>query len=600
MEEEPKAPQTSPETPEAAAAPEPETTPAPTEEAAPSPTPTEAPEATAEPEPAAPAETQPPAADTAATPVEQPVETPPVVSDRPTGPGRKSGLKWLIALIVLIVIVGGGYVAWSQLHNSTPKTTSVIKSIPLARFGSVDGPIGPDYVFPHAQALSLSKNIDLQIFEGLTGYQGQKLVPLLATSWTNPNKNTWVFQLAHNVKFQNGDTMTAADVVRSLQADIANSDWSTYTSTLSNVAATGPNEVTVTTSQPDALLLDRLAYCFIFKPGTGTTNYGTGPYTIDTTKPFTDNSTTLKAFPGYHGGVPKTQVITYEVYKDSAALVNAYKAGKIDSYEVQTTSLHAGKGVSSLTVQEPGSYGLFLNMVRPNGIMANKQIRQAVAYAINRPDWVKQLGNDTLPANQIIPKTVVGYDASATFPGLNVAKSKQLQAAAGYPDGAPVTVLYIKGLQPDAPILVQQLRAAGFKVTEDAVASPDDAVAQTQAGTYDILGVTEYSDFNDGIDVFTSLLDSKSSSFYVYDNPQYDAMIDAAEQTFDPAAYVQKLQTINKFIASNFLWIPVRTSVDVVYSKASYQIPAHYSLAASTIFFWQVGQKVTTTSTQGY
>lgn len=535
----------------------------------------------------------PAAAEQGPTPADPaPVEPTPVTVGQPSKPKKRLG--WLWVVLAVIIIAGGGYAIWNHFNSSTSTTTTSVKDVPLLRVGSLDGPIGPDYMFPNAQATSLSLGLDLQVFEGLAGYQGEKLVPLLATSWTNPNKDTWVFQIAKNVKFQNGDTLTPTDIVNSLEADMQNDGWNTYTSTIASVKATGPNEVTVTTSQPNSLLLNQLVYCLIFKQGTDGTTYGTGPYTIDTTKPYNDTDATTKAFEAYHGGSPKTKAVTYHVYNSLADMTKAYRDKQIDTYYSYADAGNVGPATTR-TEQEPGSFGLFLNIARPNGVMANKLVREAVAYAFDRQDLVKQLGGKYSPTQQLVPKSVIGYDASATFPGFDIAKSKQLQTQAGYPDGVPITFLYIKGLQTDPPILIKQLQTAGFKVTDDGVASPDDAVAQTKTGSYDIISASVFSNYNDATDVFATLLDSRSSEFPVYDNPQYDAMIDAAQQAFDPATHIQKLQTIDKFIASNYLWIPLRTSNDTLVSAPGYDIVNNYSPATTTIHFWQVGRVVTTT-----
>src|SRR6266516_5544160 len=54
-----------------------------------------------------------------------------------------------------------------------------------------------------------------QVFEGLTARgKDLKIIPALAESWEIPEEPTrWRFHLRKNVKFQNGDPFTAADVV---------------------------------------------------------------------------------------------------------------------------------------------------------------------------------------------------------------------------------------------------------------------------------------------------------------------------------------------------------------------------------------------------
>ena len=56
------------------------------------------------------------------------------------------------------------------------------------------------------------------VYEGLTKRDKQlKIIPGLAESWDMPDPLHWVFHIRKNVKFQNGDPLTADDVVFSMQ-----------------------------------------------------------------------------------------------------------------------------------------------------------------------------------------------------------------------------------------------------------------------------------------------------------------------------------------------------------------------------------------------
>ncbi|MCE2989626.1 MAG: ABC transporter substrate-binding protein, partial [Nitrosomonadaceae bacterium] len=67
---------------------------------------------------------------------------------------------------------------------------------------------------PHSQNSGVNNNINGQVFEGLVE-RGKKLeiVPRLATSWRQTSPTTWVFNIRRNVKFHNGNALTADDVV---------------------------------------------------------------------------------------------------------------------------------------------------------------------------------------------------------------------------------------------------------------------------------------------------------------------------------------------------------------------------------------------------
>jgi peptide/nickel transport system substrate-binding protein len=533
-------------------------------------------------------------------PADQPMPVETISDTIPTSPAAKRGkLKWLLTVIVLILLTGCGYLAWTHFHKADEnKVATTIKDIPLLRIGSPNGPIGSAYIFPNAPGIIASQIIDFQIFEGLIGFKNNAITPLLATSWTNPDKTTWVFKLAHDIKFQNGDTMTAVDVADSLSADLQNDNWSSYLSTTSTVKATGTDEVTITTSQPDALLLNRLVYGFVFKKDAAGKYYGTGPYSLDKTKPDTESTTSLVAFEDYHGGHPKVKAQTYTIYEKDTNMVADFKAKKIDTFDDNVspkTQAEFGSAAKVFTYQDPGAYGINLAMRRPGTPLTDIRVREAIAYAIDRPALVKQSVDPITATQYIIPQTVVGYDSTAKFPGLDVAKSKQLQVAAGYPGGVPLTFAYVKGYQLDAPVLIQQLEAAGFTITPDAVTSTDDIISGLKSNKDDLSSITFDSNYYDATDMFTQLLDSKQSAFPFYANPQLDTLINTAEQEFNPAAHIKKAQAITKFVADNYLWIPVRSTETSIYSIPNYKILQNYQTTPEFTNYWQVGQVVTTT-----
>jgi peptide/nickel transport system substrate-binding protein len=82
-------------------------------------------------------------------------------------------------------------------------------------------PIGLD---PHNSSNFSSAQAYDHIYESLTTYDEKtNIVPCLATSWeiTNGGK-TYTFKLRPNVKFHNGQTMTAKDVVASMKQYVGN------------------------------------------------------------------------------------------------------------------------------------------------------------------------------------------------------------------------------------------------------------------------------------------------------------------------------------------------------------------------------------------
>ena len=181
---------------------------------------------------------------------------------------------------------------------------------------------------------------DSQLFEGLVGYQDQiKIKPMLATSWSNPDDSTWVFNLRHNVKFHSGRTMTADDVKYSLdyavahQGDNGSATQLALASSINSVKVLNPYQVQITTNGPDAVLLNRLAALYVVdsKAKLGDPNAGTGPYMIKpgTIKP-NASALDLVAVNNYWGGHVYTRAVHFQEDATEDQMTKDAAAGKLD------------------------------------------------------------------------------------------------------------------------------------------------------------------------------------------------------------------------------------------------------------------------------
>ncbi len=86
--------------------------------------------------------------------------------------------------------------------------------------------------------------------------------PGLAESVNNPDPLTWVYRIRDGVRFHDGSVLTPQDVAFSLNRhrDAAvGSYWAGFYANVASINVTGPLEVTVTLSRPDALFPQMLA-----------------------------------------------------------------------------------------------------------------------------------------------------------------------------------------------------------------------------------------------------------------------------------------------------------------------------------------------------
>ena len=84
----------------------------------------------------------------------------------------------------------------------------------------------PTSMDPHYQNLTINNSFATQVFNALVLQDvNQNLIPGLASSWTPVDENTWEFKLRPGVKFHNGASFSAEDVVATMKraANVPNS-----------------------------------------------------------------------------------------------------------------------------------------------------------------------------------------------------------------------------------------------------------------------------------------------------------------------------------------------------------------------------------------
>jgi len=86
--------------------------------------------------------------------------------------------------------------------------------------------------------------------------------PGLATAVSNPSPTSWVFDIRSGVKFHDGTTLTADDVVASLNRNLdpnVASVWGNSYRNVASIAKSGPLQVTVTLKTPDSTFAQYMA-----------------------------------------------------------------------------------------------------------------------------------------------------------------------------------------------------------------------------------------------------------------------------------------------------------------------------------------------------
>ena len=135
------------------------------------------------------------------------------------------------------------------------------------------------------------------------------------------------------------------------------------------------------------------------------------------------------------------------------------------------------------------------NAKDPKSPYANKKVREAMEYAIDRPAIAKVLGFGKYePLTQIVPSFSPVYNQNYNPRPYNPEKAKQLLAEAGYPNGFD-TKLLVRDTDRDAAIAMQTyLGAVGIRVSVDVA-----DMGRYFAALYSPAGWTDLALSNSGI-----------------------------------------------------------------------------------------------------
>jgi len=290
--------------------------------------------------------------------------------------------------------------------------------------------------------------------------------PWLATSYHwNPGYTQLTFGIRPGVKWSDGTPMTAADVaftfnmLKAHHAMDLESLWSNVGGPVTSVTASG-NQVVMTLNKPSPLyfynIADQVAivpqhiWSKIANPVTYNDKnpIGTGAYTMHACTP---QNIVYKANPNYYqAGLPKIKTVNFPAYLSNppcnADLASgAAQWGSQFIPNIQTAYLD--KSPSYHTYSPPvASVSLVINLgLGKSSPLSNVLVRQAMAYAINRPK-ASQIGEggQEPPSNQtdIVSSADKGpygslYNASQAAAygnayAYNPAKAEALLKQAGY------------------------------------------------------------------------------------------------------------------------------------------------------------------------
>ncbi len=374
----------------------------------------------------------------------------------------------LIALFALILTIFPG--CGKKTDKAEPRASNVIAGGKI----SVGSAIEPETWNPLISELATVQDVGRLVFAGLV-LQNEKgewqpdlalEVPTQTNGGISADGLTLTYRLKQNLKWQDGQPITAADIRFTFDFILKNRTlvpWRAGYEKILSVNVVDNSTVVIRFAEPYPYAL----YLFPFVlPGHRSADFadirqqnfkrlpvGSGPYVLKEWRQ--GDSLLFAANAQYYRGRPNLDSITYKIVPDRQIVLSQLKIGEVDLVNNigfdQLEQLLSVTGVNTFLTR--GVVWEHLDFNTDNPLFLDSRVRQAIALGIDRTAIIeKTLKNAGFPAYTDIHPLSWAYGSNLTFPARNLPHARELLAAAGWRAGGD-------------GVLVREGRRMSFAVT---------------------------------------------------------------------------------------------------------------------------------------
>ena len=468
----------------------------------------------------------------------------------------------LFLCVLLVLAACGGGSPPTSSRSSTPAAKQVLTfpNVGTSDISVLDPAQGPD----SNSAIAVG-----MIYSGLVRFDKDlNVVPDQATWTISADRKTYTFTLKPGITFSDGSPVTAQTYVYTLTRALTSSIQSPIatlflgniagatelnagkTTTLSGVKALNDTTLQITLTKPTEYFLQVMASSVSFAlnsqvigqygqkdwpnhvAGAGV---GTGPFMVKEWD--RQSKMILVPNPHYYGNKTKLTEVDMVFVNDLSTAFKSYEAHQFDfDWNISPPDLPVARklaGYADQSLLETDM--LFFDNTKPP--FNNAAIRQAFAYAINKPLLAKAIfNNSVVAAPTIIPPGMPGYQPNYPCLSFNTAKAKSLFQSV-YPDVSKVPdITFTYPSSQVSSSLAQALQqmwqtALGVQVH---LQSMDLTAYNNATAVHQIaFGFTQWgADFPDPYDwLALNLLSTAPNNNGQWHNPQFDQAIAQAENT---------------------------------------------------------------------
>lgn len=414
----------------------------------------------------------------------------------------------------------------------------------------------------------------VQVFEGLYGMHeatGGYYNLLAKDIQVSADGLVYTIALA-DATFQNGDPLTAQDVVFSYNKAMQNSRFNYVTSMIESIEAVDEKTVVMTLKYAYSAIAHTFWSIKISSEkevtaagetyGTLPHKAGTGPYYVESYD--VASGVVLHAYEGYWKGAPDIKKVEYRVISEDSAAVIAFENGEIDYLNDSPLSewgnISAAAGDNCTLVKGNNIRFMAINYLSPtnDNILGNQLVREAIFYAVNKDNIVLastsgygQKAYEYMPHEYVATSPnyeegqfkIFDYDPQKCHDLLIQAGFSEDQIAAGIDIGTIVTYGAETAEKGKAAVVIQQsLAECGFKAQVQ-IGEAANITPRLYTQDYDICIFADSGNYD--YNNIRQQVHSESTGMYVvrykddaspFDWAQIEALVDQGVATSDVKA----------------------------------------------------------------
>ena len=408
------------------------------------------------------------------------------------------------------------------------------------------------------------------------------ITPSIAKGYKNIDPKNWEVELREDVKFSNGEKVTAKKIIESLKRSIE------LNPSLAELKGTEfkdeGNKIVITTKEPNATLINNLCDPFTSIIDVENTKdfknkpIATGPYKIESFAP--DMEVKLVKNENYSGEEkPKLDSVTEKVIKESSTMVNALKSGEVNAaINISFEGVKELKGTQDFNIEQRLSSRGYFAYFHEN-IMKQKGLGQAITAAINKETIAKDLLLHTVTATVTpLPKGYGFGEESVKGQTFNLADVEKILTDMGYKKGAKYfekdgKTLDLKqmfyprlSMKSISLELQSQMQKAGINATANEIATWE----YLKRGEYE-MGMYASIMLPTG-DPYTFLERTfgtgGSANYNKYSNKEVDGKLKALKQEFDINKRKELVKEIQQLIVNDYAHVFIgHTMINTVSKK---------------------------------